>query len=190
MRIEAKISTAEVDKLLAALPSKIVIPATKRALKRATSSTAAEASRMIREHSTIRAGELRRKRIVSLLANGAGIFIRGVSFGLESFAGTRQTNKGVSVQVLKAGGRSRIRSAFIANINGPKVMRRRTVGGRQVGRLPIERLFGPAPASIISRPHLLARLTRHAADAYSKNIIHELKFRLSTLGRRVTSRRR
>lgn len=92
--------------------------AMRRAINRTIDQVATEANRRIRDRYNVRARAVSRamkKKKVSARAGSltAEIEIRGRRIGLIEFA-ARQTGKGVSVKVLKAGPRKVVKGAFIA----------------------------------------------------------------------------
>lgn len=74
--------------------------------------------------------------------------VRSKGIPLASFAGTRQTRKGVSVQVIKGQPRQLLRAAFgidkyNGNFFGRVAVGSSKYGSPHVGRLPVAKLFGP-----------------------------------------------
>ena len=78
--------------------------------------------------------------------------VKSKGIPLKEFNGTRQTKKGVSVQVLKSQPRQTLRAAFgvakfSSNYFGRVGVGRKDYASPHVGRLPIKKLYGPSVLS-------------------------------------------
>jgi len=120
----------------------------------------------------------------------------GEPVGLASF-GARQTQKGVSVQVLRNSSRQLLKHAFIATQQRTdkstyKNVYWRSWAGERTGpaggkfypreyRQPIERLTGPRIEDIFGKREVMAAVEKKADARLSKNLDHELEYFLSNL---------
>lgn len=129
----------------------------------------AEASRDIRSQYAVRVAEINSRLRVQGLGRDAFVLKAGLSpIGLINFGSARQTKKGVAVTIDKQRGRELRRSAFIRDIRGNKVFKRSkasqsssgfdSAGRDRLGRLPIQRQFGPGVGDMLSRPDRIRRL--------------------------------
>jgi hypothetical protein len=125
-----------------------------RAAKRAGTSVRAAQVKEIGRALNVRAGGIRDAIAIKHDAKAASpsVTISAVRKGvaLDKFVGTRQTKKGLSVKVLRAGPRSTLSAAFLAKTKGGAAFGRVAQGSKRygtphVGRLPIAKLFGPGP---------------------------------------------
>lgn len=191
--ITATINTREVDELLRLLPAKYVRPATKRAVARASASTAALAVKMIQDGLGIKPGEIKRLKFVQVIPNqdgeGAKVVIKGQAAPLEIFKGTR-VRKRAGVRTIVAGKEVLLRHAFsFPGFGGPIIVQRKAIGGKIVGRGPVERLFGPAPAIEANKPEQKERLKQNFAERFEIEVLRDLEFRLSSAGKGISNRR-
>lgn len=123
-----------------------------------------EASRAIRGVYTIRAGRIPESLTVGPVdQSDLSVTLTGskAGVGLLNFAGTRpvggnRSPKGVRVQVLKAKPPETLRRAFIPKSKRIPFQRETP----QTKRLPIEPLFGPSLADMISNPFVLGELSK------------------------------
>lgn len=87
------------------------------------------------------------------LVTGGRVSVTGQRIPLAQF-GAKQTTAGVSYKIARAGGRKRIREAFIATMRSGHLGALRRAGP---GRLPLIELFGPSiPQVAESRPEVKA----------------------------------
>ncbi len=102
---------------------------------------------------------------------------QGKPVPLGRFIRTRQTQKGVSVQVKKSRPRVVIRHAFIPKLKSGHigVFWRR---GKQ--RLPIDQRFGPRVPDIFSNDEVMKPILQKAQERLDKNFSHEVEFLLET----------
>lgn len=127
-----------------------------RAVKRAGTTVVARQARAIAQTVNLKIGTIK-KSIVTVKTPTAAdpriVFeVRGEGIALREF-GARQTRKGVSVLVLRGGGRKIVPGAFMAKGYGGNLQVFRRTGlakrlmkaGRYAGKLrePIEKLYGP-----------------------------------------------
>ncbi len=96
---------------------------------------------------------------------------------LIKFIRTRQTQKGVSVQVKKSRSRAVIKHAFI-------VTQRSGYRGvfLRVGRAryPIKQRYGPRVPDILSNPEVMGPILEQARERLDKNFEHEVDFLLES----------
>jgi len=95
----------------------------------------------------------------------------------------RQTKKGVTVQVLKSGGRSLLKHAFIQTMkNGAKlVMWRKRVNGKMVARYPIKALTSMAIPDVMGHKPTMDEILSLADIRLKKNLNDRLDYELSKL---------
>lgn len=187
--VTSTIDVREADELLRLLPQKYVRPAQRRAAKRAVNSTKQLAFDTIREQVNISERYLRQRELIRTVespeATGTSLVVRGEGVPLEAFSGGRQTRRGFSVEVLKSKGRQVIRSAFtFPGRGGPIIVERARKGGRRVGRGPVERLFGVAPAVTLGKPATLEKLRAHFGERFTIEVVRDLKAQLLGLTKR------
>ena len=117
----------------------------------------------------------------------------GEPISLTTFSGTRQTLKGVSVQVLTTTPRTLLRHAFIATShNSQQAFWRKWTGtrtavkpGMKYGRLPekyrhpLERLTGPRIEDIYSKPEVIGAVITKAGVKLHERLDHEANYLLS-----------
>lgn len=85
--------------------------------------------------------------------------VRSRGIPLRDFNGTRQTRKGLSVQVLKRGPRTVLHAAFLVAKFGRNAFGRAARSGDRygtphVGRLPLRKLYGPTVLSQYVKPEI------------------------------------
>jgi hypothetical protein len=103
--------------------------------------------------------------------------IKGEGVPLSRFKGTRQTKRGLTVQVHKGSGRKLLASRFLHPLTGTSIEREKR-GGKRVSRIPVRVLFGPGVAQFVSKSAVLERLRQHAATRFIIDFERELLFRL------------
>jgi hypothetical protein len=127
---------------------------------------------------------------------------KGKPINLATFKGTRQTQKGISVQVLVGSPRKIIKHAFIwkrttkAGSEAKTAFWRKEIMKRPYDKtipygflaktgiiksLPVETLSGPRIEDIYSRSMLLDKVLKNAGDKYAENIDRNLTYELSKL---------
>jgi RNase P/RNase MRP subunit p29 len=120
---------------------------------------------------------------------------KGKPVNLEQF-GAKERKKGVSVKVLKSGGRKTIPGAFIfigKNSNRLVGWRKKTDGAAQyIGtkkkdpnmaygalpkkyRLPIESLYGPRIQDVTARPEIMQKIEEGAGVRLEKELDHQMQ---------------
>jgi hypothetical protein len=189
--IDVKEDTRKLERDLAALGGKVARAAVNAALTRAARSTAAEASRAVRETLNIKASAVRGlikaepSRSSSIGGAVARVRIRAKGAALSEFTGTRQTKRGLSIQVLRGRARTVLRSAFqYPGSRGTFSAERVRFGSRRVPRGPVRALFGPSVAQIAGRPQVFERLRAHASRRIEAELKREIDRRLAGFGRR------
>jgi len=122
-----------------------------------------------------------RKRIKVQKANIANIsgFVqsKGGQVHLTDVAGTRETKKGVSVNVKKSTGRQIIEKAFIAhgkNSGKEIVFQRKTKNGVMVPRYPIKAISTAHPEIIYNTNEVWKKLAGSISERLNKNINREI----------------
>ena len=121
-------------------------------------------------------------------------FSKGAPVGLINYQ-ARQTKKGVSVKVKRAGKRSVIPGAFIAKAKGAtnvfwrqyKGPRKKPIPGFPYGVLPdpyrfeIHRLTGPRAPDIMDKPEVMKEILAAADVRLDKNLKNQIDYELSRL---------
>lgn len=155
-----------------------------RAFKRSGTAMRTQAIEVVRDETTIGLAAVRKAIPAPMLTRGTGtsviLRISGKEIGLINYT-PKRTPQGVTVQVKKSKGRKLVRHAFLATMkSGHKgVFVRKTVGEKMVGRLPIKELFSTTVADMLNNETVLRRILRHGANTFSKELTHEIKFRLN-----------
>ena len=155
-----------------------------RAINKALDGVKTDAKAIIRELYNYKAATLdgRMTKQQATRANIQGALIsKGGPVHLTDIVGTRQTARGVSVNVRKDTGRQLIPRAFIAagRISGKQIVFRR-VGDppgqhlRLVGRRPIEAKYTAHPEVLYNAPENWARIQVAAAERLDTNIAREV----------------
>ena len=154
-------------------------PVLARAINRAAENAKTNMSRRAREEYLIKDSDI--KKTVSLrkadqVSLAAVVKSKGSKIGLINFKVSpnkpRHSNppKEFRARVKKSSALKGIPGAFVANINGPKLMRR--VGK---SRLPIKQLFGPSVPEMIGSPSVITYIEKEALLTLEKRIDHEIK---------------
>jgi hypothetical protein len=137
------------------------------------------------------------------------IEINRVPIPMFDFIGTRETSKGVSVQVLRNGPRELLTTTFFATMDSGHIgvfererignivsglgilayriglthryrVTTRTNGGGRVPRLPIFERFGPTITAVLTNgPEILAEEQAAAGEILQKNMMSQLQRRLA-----------
>jgi len=169
--------TKDVRANIGSIPSKIMIPATVRALNKVAGNVRTASSRAVRARRGLPASAVN-KSMVIVRANRSklrsSLVVRGRPIGLKDYK-ARQTRKGVTVEVTR-GQRKLVGSAFIVQTLSGHVFTRE---GR--ARLPITKMVGPSiPGTFLQEEVRQAWLTV-AKDAMVKRSAEELRYELSKL---------
>lgn len=100
------------------------------------------------------------------------------------FKGTRQTRKGLSVQIKKGGARRVIGGAFKATLRSGKAsgfQRRRLPGGKRAGRLPIDIVYSSSVRQVLNDPPRQARILGEGRDRFRSEFRREILRRLGAV---------
>ena len=155
---------------------------TARAINRTLSGVKTDASAEIRKEITATKKYVDRtfsiQKASTVRLQGA-VTSKGKPLPLVAFS-TRQTKKGVSVQVKKGRPRKVIPHTFQATMkSGHKgVFWREKKGGKMVGRLPIQELYSSRVPDIFSNDSVMRPVIAKAQDRMSKNLSHEIDYEL------------
>jgi hypothetical protein len=173
-RIEADITSSlrDLERLEGQLKHRVL----GRVLNRTATGVRTDVSRHIRSILNVRAQDVNKRLSIRRAARGEGtadIVIGARGLPLLAF-GARQTRKGVSVKVLRRGGRKLVRGAFIATM---KSGHRGVFVRRGAKALPIDERFGEMPAQTILRPNVIAEVSEKARARFERELAHELKRR-------------
>lgn len=160
------------------LAARVQNRATLRAINRAVDAVATEANREIRKVYRIKASDLRKaitkkKAFLKQAVMSGSVIFSGRRLNLFYF-GARQTKKGVTVQVMQAGGRKLLPGAFLATNShtGFKGVFHRV--GRS--RYPIKNLKSIAIPQAVGNKAVNAALRKIANEAFLKNFSQQLNF--------------
>ena len=165
---------------LARLSGRNMEKAIASALNRTIKSVAAEGNRQIREELNLQTPALRKRLKVGKARTGdltARFTVFAKPSPLTDFRGTRQTARGVSVKIKTKGARKTIRGAFLVRFKSGRftAVTRRTIGGKRVGRLPVDQLFSTSAVGALGKPRVLVALEAHARKRYAIELAHEIK---------------
>lgn len=156
-----------------------------RALRRSQQTMTKVAIQEVASELNVRSGTIRRAidvRRVERYSLSAELRIRSIGAPLIGFAGTRQTRRGVSVQIKKNGTRKVIRSAFIATLRSGKrsvFQRRLNAAGGQVRRLPIDILFSTSVRQSLEDRLKQTRILSAGRETFVKEFSRELSRRIA-----------
>lgn len=176
----------ELDRLFSGFLPKEISKAKRTALSRTRRGSKARVSQLIRtkgkRNYNIPAKRAKKGISVTPLRNESFRVIGSTkAISLTSFSGTRDlvaSGRGVSVAVIE-GQRTRIATAFIRQpTGGPQVFRRAFVGGQQVPRRPIKRLFGPSIATMMDQNDAESDLADFLNDRFDSELKGALRFAL------------
>jgi len=165
------------------LERKKIATATFRALNRALDKVSTEAGREIRKTYNVKQKAITsafRKRRANRASLTARLLVEGVRIGLIEFA-ARQTKRGVTVQILKHGGRKLVRSAFITASTRNNYRGGGSMGINQVwrragkDRYPIFPLRSVSIPQAFSNKAVLEVLEKHATETFNKNLQQQLR---------------
>jgi len=151
-----------------------------RALNKAMAGTKTDMKAIVRADYNYKASTLDKRMSISKAKRASiqgHIQSKGGRVHLTDIAGTRQTKKGVTVNVRKSTGRQLIPRAFInvgRNSGKKLVFRRAEEGGQMVARYPIEVRDTAHPEVIYNAPHNWAKIQTKAAERIDTNVAREI----------------
>lgn len=156
-----------------------------RTLNDAAKQTKSFLVKKIRERYAIKASYLRERAFSIKKATPSRLYAVLVAKGGKGVSlmhyPVRQTKKGVSAQVLR-GRRVLIPHAFIQHVGGrPHVFIRKIVGGRRVGRYPVQRLLGPGMTTFIQHPEIWNAAHKKAEEFMIKNLGRRIDWMLAKI---------
>ena len=149
-----------------------------RALNRVASNAKTNINRKTREIYVVKAKDINQTMIIKR-ANStkltAFIISRGQRMPLERFKYSpkkpRPKNPPTALKIgVKKGSTKDLLHAFVAEINGNKIMTR--VGK---SRLPIKRMYGPAVPQMVKNEEIRRYVERQAELLYKQRLTHEIK---------------
>lgn len=152
-----------------------------RALSRAGQSMNKQAITEVQTNLNLAAKEIREVITLKRVYRGdftADVRITWKPLGLAAFKGTRATRRrGLSVKIKKTGSRKYVSSGFLATADNGKLLalRRRFVGGRQVGRKPLDTLY----STNVRQSFDDAPMQRRVLDAGLKRFREELTYEIN-----------
>ena len=163
-----------------------------RSLTRAANSTAKHANKLIREGLNLKGsakrgmfGEsklivVRRALSGSIMEQTASVTIKAQGAALTDFRGTRQTKRGLSVQIYKGRPRKVLKGRFIyPGRRGGVSAERMMMSTGRVPRGPIKLLFAPGLAQYASKPRILGALRDHAQERFGIELERDVAYRLA-----------
>lgn len=182
MNVTVKVDADQVRRALDGLSEATSRRAIVRSLNRAITAGNTEAGRVVREELNLKLSAVKeavsvRKASSSLTAS---IIIAPKPVPLIDYA-ARQTKPGVTVKVKRQGGRTLVRSAFIAAMKSGHrgVFTRTSKSGQVSKRLPIRELFSTSVRQLFKRASAVKRVGDRAArvflDAAQNQIAQALK---------------
>jgi hypothetical protein len=147
------------------------------ASNRAATTVNASIKREVRKKYIVKAGDIQQtitKKRASKSNPYTEVVSKGNLLGLDKFKVLpRKPNPRrkapIKVSVKKGEGAKKILQAFVADINGSKVMRRQ---GKS--RLPIQRLFGPSVPQMIDNEKVRNQIQNDGFDTFTKRLDHEI----------------
>ena len=154
----------------------------KRTLDKTATGTKTDMVAFVRERYNYKAKALRERITVYKCPSYKHLksSIRSVGPGvhLTDIAQTRQTGRGVTVNVKKATGRKLIPHAFIApgRHSGKKIVFiRETIRGKRVSRYPISPIYASHPEVVYSTDENWPKIERLADARFRNNFDHEVE---------------
>lgn len=151
-----------------------------RATNKSMTGTKTDVANIARQNYNFKAGALKKRMSISRASkqNLTGkITSKGRMLHLTDVVGTRQTKRGVTVNVKKETGRQLIPSAFIRRgqySHKKIVFRRKVQGGEMVGRYPISARMAPFPEDIYNSRENWAKIETAAAQRIDTNVAREV----------------
>lgn len=150
-----------------------------RALNKTTTGVRTDMVSLIRKDYNYKAAAIRSRIKINRATYAqlsASVISSGRDVHLTDVTGTRQTAKGVSVNVKKSTGRKLIPRAFIRGVKSGKqiVFRRAEIGGKMVGRKPIVARYASHPETIYNTSENWTTLQKLAQGRLDSNFTHEV----------------
>lgn len=185
MQIDIRIDADQLRRAMAQLEYKGVQKATTRALNKAALNVRTEAVKEVRQRRALPAGTVRdafRIKRASAVYQEAAVIASGRPIALREY-GARTTRKGVTVKVMRSGGRKMVahkgNKAFQLKRFGDHVYAR-----QGATRLPIKKLFGPSIPTALTSAAVMSSLERVGSAAVAKRLTEELNYELGKAGLR------
>jgi len=155
-----------------------------RALNKSLTGTKTDMKKVIREDYSFKARALEKRINVKKANKGrlnGHILSKGKPVHLTDLAGTKQTKKGVKVNVKKSTGRQLIPSAFIrkGKYSGKKIVLQRTDDPGKSRRTepsyryPVKAIYAPHPEILYNEDHNWTKIQDAAAKRIDKNMARE-----------------
>lgn len=191
-----KIDTRDVQALMSSLPSKIVIPATVRALNKTAANVRTSASTAIRKRISLSAAVVRDGIVIRKATKDklqSSLVISGKPIDLKNFK-AKQTKRGVTVAI-KPGKRTLYRGTFIISESagpqrkGSRQNRVTKLGGNVFkrqgkSRLSITKLVGPSLPTVFSTDEVSSQTLASAKEFLPKRLAEEIRFELIRIERK------
>jgi hypothetical protein len=148
-----------------------------RALNRAASNVTSNISKEVRKEYNIKAGDVKATLTKTKASAGnlsAVVSSKGNVIGLDKFKVSPKTvnpkrKKSIKVGVKKNGVKE-ILGAFVANIYGTKIFKRKTKS-----RLPIERLYGPSVPQMLKNQDVRNKIEQEGMVTFRNRLDHEIE---------------
>ena len=157
----------DIETALRSFSEREISSATRRAAKRAATHGKKIGSKLVRSRYTIKSADIKASTRIATISDGAILKISSARKSVSHYK-ARRRKKGVFVSVAKGGGDIVPRS-FAWN----KTFFKREEG---VGRLPIEKIYGPAVPQLFENPAIQNEILDAASDKFEERILHELAF--------------
>ena len=192
MNFTAKVDDAALQAALKSLTGRDLPAAINFALTRAATTLKKDASTAINHAYVIKVGTLKSTYITSEKSRdpmtGASVRVSGALIPLGDFGNPKEFKQGVKVKVKRAGSSKLYKHSFIATSNrgGKQIFWRVMEGGKRVPRGPLQILFGPTIAQIVSAPPFVSKLLATANVRIAETLRQQIKSRVERkLNRRV-----
>lgn len=163
MEIELQESNG-LKQVLEGLPANKLLPAIRRATKRASTSARTSGTKRLRSIYTIHASDLKARSLIKKVDDGALLKFRG---GMEPVTKYRAQERasGIFVSVKRGGGKKVARSF---SLKGRFVARE----GKE--RYPIKGLYGPAVPQLFENQEVMDTMEKRGSEILEKRLEHEL----------------
>jgi hypothetical protein len=146
------------------------------ALNRAIANVNTNIGKEIRKEYVIKAGDIKETITVSKASRAklsATARSKGNLIGLDKFKVSPKTinpNRKSSIKIgVKKSGVKQVMGAFVADLGGVKVFKR-----KDKDRLPIQRLFGPSVPQMLANEDIRAEIEKQGQETFDQRLEHEI----------------
>jgi hypothetical protein len=176
-RIDTNLTMLEAE--LERFGEKAAGKATARSLNKTATGVRAQASKMARQHLVVKQRDLKPGfKLFKAKPSKARAMVEVSAWPLPlRLFPHKQVAAGVSVKILRQGGRKTVKTAFMAAMGTGHegVFIRRLQGAVRVGRLPIEETRTKALSQVIEDPKRLRQIADQAEVRYAKELTNQLR---------------